>query len=203
MGLTPHKFAEIQVLDAKGNPCKLNEPGLLVANSPCNMVGYIDENLNKNVYVFDTNGRKWLSLNTYSYKSDKSRIKMKGRMGAYIESSLGIIPYYLIEDIIDVDDDILSSCLVKVGDKYVCHIEKQPLISEEKLNEIVENCQNRLTCALPKDVIDRLYLRIRSNKESFPLSPSGKRNYQELISEGITDKCIKVESVKKLIKNIK
>lgn len=201
LGLTPHKFAEIQVLDAKGNPCKLNEPGLLVANSPCNMVGYIDENLNKNVYVFDTNGRKWLSLNTYSYKSDKSRIKMKGRMGAYIESSLGIIPYYLIEDIIDVDDDILSSCLVKVGDKYVCHIEKQPLISEEKLNEIVENCQNRLTCALPKDVIDRLYLRIRSNKEPFPLAPSGKRNYQELISEGITDKCIKVESVKKLIKH--
>ena len=91
----------------------------------------------------------------------------------------------------------------KSGDKYVCHIEKQPLISEEKLNEIVENCQNRLTCALPKDVIDRLYLRIRSNKESFPLAPSGKRNYQELISEGITDKCIKVESVKKLIKNIK
>ena len=154
LGLTPHKFAEIQVLDAKGNPCKLNEPGLLVANSPCNMVGYIDENLNKNVYI-------------------------------------------------DVDDEILSSCLVKVGDRYVCHIEKQPLISEEKLNEIVENCQNRLTCALPKDVIDRLYLRIRSNKESFPLAPSGKRNYQELISEGITDKCIKVESVKKLIKNIK
>ena len=85
---------------------------------------------------------------------------------------------------------------------YACRLNKY-IGSEDVSFVIVENCQNRLTCALPKDVIDRLYLRIRSNKESFPLAPSGKRNYQELISEGITDKCIKVESVKKLIKNIK
>ena len=185
LGLTPHKFVEIDVLDKNGKPCKLNEPGLLVANSPCNMLKYTNEELNKNIYVTDSNGKKWLSLNTYSVKSDKRRIKMKGRMGAYIESSFGNIPYYLIEDIVDVDSDILSSCLVKVGDSYVCHIEKQPLVDDSKLDTIIEKCINRLTCGLPKEITERLYIRVRSNLESFPVAPSGKRDYQALINEGI------------------
>ena len=200
LGLTPHKFVQIEVLNSEGEYCKLNEPGLLVANSPCNMLRYTDDKLNKKSYVLDANGNRWLSLNTYSYKSDNRRIKMKGRMGAYIESSVGNIPYYLIEDIVDVDSDIMSSCLVKVGDNYVCHIEKQPLVKEEKMNEIIEKCQKRLICALPDDVVSRLYLRVRNNEESFPLAPSGKRNYGALINEGITDKCIKIDNVKKLIK---
>lgn len=200
LGLTPHKFVEIDVLDKNGKPCKLNEPGLLVANSPCNMLKYTNEELNKNIYVTDSNGKKWLSLNTYSVKSDKRRIKMKGRMGAYIESSFGNIPYYLIEDIVDVDSDILSSCLVKVDDSYVCHIEKQPLVDDSKLDTIIEKCINRLTCGLPKEITERLYIRVRSNLESFPVAPSGKRDYQALINEGINEKCIKVQICKRLVK---
>lgn len=200
LGLTPHKFVEIDVLDKNGKSCKLNEPGLLVANSPCNMLKYTNEELNKNIYVTDSNGKKWLSLNTYSVKSDKRRIKMKGRMGAYIESSFGNIPYYLIEDIVDVDSDILSSCLVKVGDSYVCHIEKQPLVDDSKLDTIIEKCINRLTNGLPKEITERLYIRVRSNLESFPVAPSGKRDYQALINEGINEKCIKVQICKRLVK---
>ena len=200
LGLTPHKFVEIDVLDKNGKPCKLNEPGLLVANSPCNMLKYTNEELNKNIYVTDSNGKKWLSLNTYSVKSDKRRIKMMGRMGAYIESSFGNIPYYLIEDIVDVDSDILSSCLVKVGDSYVCHIEKQPLVDDSKLDTIIEKCINRLTNGLPKEITERLYIRVRSNLESFPVAPSGKRDYQALINEGINEKCIKVQICKRLVK---
>lgn len=200
LGLTPHKFVEIDVLDKNGKPCKLNEPGLLVANSPCNMLKYTNEELNKNIYVTDSNGKKWLSLNTYSVRSDKRRIKMKGRMGAYIESSFGNIPYYLIEDIVDVDSDILSSCLVKVGDSYVCHIEKQPLVDDSKLDTIIEKCINRLTNGLPKEITERLYIRVRSNLESFPVAPSGKRDYQALINEGINEKCIKVQICKRLVK---
>ncbi len=200
LGLTPHKFVQIEVLNSRGEYCKLNEPGLLVANSPCNMLGYTDDNLNKKAYVFDVNGNRWLSLNTYSYKSDNRRIKMKGRMGAYIKSSMGDIPYYLIEDIVDIDNDIMSSCLVKVGDNYVCHIEKQPLVKEDKINEIIDKCKKRLISSLPDDVVSKIYLRVRNNLESFPLAPSGKRDYNELINEGITDNCIKIENAKKLIK---
>ena len=164
------------------------------------MLKYTNEELNKNIYVTDSNGKKWLSLNTYSVKSDKRRIKMKGRMGAYIESSFGNIPYYLIEDIVDVDSDILSSCLVKVGDSYVCHIEKQPLVDDSKLDTIIEKCINRLTNGLPKEITERLYIRVRSNLESFPVAPSGKRDYQALINEGINEKCIKVQICKRLVK---
>lgn len=200
LGLTPHKFACVDVLDKNGNPCRINEPGLLVASSPCNMVGYTNEELNKNVYVTDANGKKWLSLNTYSIKSDNRRIKMKGRMGSYITSKFGNIPYYLIEDVIDIDKDILSSCLVKVGDNYVCHIEKQPLVSDDKISSIISKCIARLTSAIPCDVCDKLYIRFRSNSESFPLAPSGKRDYQALINEGLNDSCIKVQVNKRLVK---
>lgn len=192
LGLTPHRFVEIEVLDSNGKPCKLNKPGLLVANSPCNMIKYTNEELNKEAYVTDFNGKKWLSLNTYSYKSDSKRIKMKGRLNNYIVSSRGNIPYYVIEDIVDMDSDkFMSSALVKVDDRYVCHIEMQPLISKDEADEALINCIKRFRYFLPEDIVNNLYIRIRSLNESFPLAPSGKRDMGALVREGITDECIK------------
>ena len=71
---------------------------------------------------------------------------------------------------------------------YVCHIEKQPLVDDSKLDTIIEKCINRLTNGLPKEITERLYIRVRSNLESFPVAPSGKRDYQALINEGINEK---------------
>lgn len=198
LGLTPHKFADIEVLNENGDYCQLGEPGLLVGNSPCSMMGYTDSKLNKNVYITDRYGKTWLNMGTYSYKSDSyGRIKMKGRMGSNIYSSNGQkIPYYLIEDEVSKDTKNIMSCsLVKVVENdvyyYVCHIELQPnaKLSEEK---VIESAIMRLNKILPQDILDILYLRVRSFEESFPLAPSGKRNTTALIEEGITEKCIDV-----------
>ena len=89
----------------------------------------------------------------------------------------------------------MSCSLVKVVENdayyYVCHIELQPNAkqSEEK---VIESAIMRLKKVLPQDILDILYLRVRSFEESFPLAPSGKRNTIALIEEGITEKCIDV-----------
>lgn len=198
LGLTPHKFADIEVLNENGGYCKLGEPGLLVGNSPCNMMGYTNEKLNDTIYVTDMYGKTWLNMGTYSYKSDNyGRIKMKGRMGNIIYSSTGqTIPYYLIEDEVSKDTKNIMSCsLIKVvendTDYYVCHIEFQPNAKLPK-EKILESIIMRLNNILPQDILDILYLRVRCFEESFPLAPSGKRNTPALIEEGITEKCIGV-----------
>ena len=120
---------------------------------------------------------------------------MKGRLNNYIVSSSGNVPYYAIEDIVDMDsDNIMSSTLVKVDDRYVCHIEMQPLISLSDANRALFNCIERLNSTLPEDIVNNLYIRVRSSKESFPLAPSGKRDIVSLVREGITDECIKCSS---------
>lgn len=193
LGLTPHKFAEIEVLNEKGDYCNIGEPGLLVANSPCNMLGYTDSNLDESISVIDSHGKKWLSLGTYSYKSDKfGRIKMKGRLKDKIKLQNGeIIPYYMIEDIILLDTKNIMSCsfVQNYEGYYVCNLEIQPT-SQNSINKILKSCVERLNNSIPTQILDNIYFRIRSFEESFPLAPSGKRNTAELINETVDEKCI-------------
>ena len=88
-------------------------------------------------------------------------------------------------------DKFMSSALVKVDDRYVCHIEMQPLISTDEADEALINCIKRFRYFLPEDIVNNLYIRIRSLNESFPLAPSGKKDMGALVREGITDECIK------------
>ena len=189
LGLTPHKFVDLEVLNKNGEYCSIGEPGLLVANSPCNMMSYTDEKLNKNIEITDAYGKKWLNLGTYSYKSDSyGRIKMKGRLNSVIYTSDNQeVPYYLIEDIINKDTkNIMSVTLVKTEDRYVCHIELQP----EKINgyeEVINSIMERLKNSIPKEILEVLYIKVR---ETFPIAPSGKRDSGSLVNEGITSDCI-------------
>ena len=198
LGLTPHKFVDVAVLDENGNFCKNNEPGLLVANSPCEMIGYTDEELNKNTHVVDNNGKKWLSLGTYSYIDDTGRVKMKGRMGSYITLSDGQkLPYYLIEDIILLDTKNVMSCsVVKEKDgNIVCHIELQPF-KKKKEEECCKGIIGRIEKTLPEEIKNNLFIRMRDNIESFPLDPSGKRSLSTLSKTGIDDKTIQYDEFK-------
>lgn len=198
LGLTPLKFADVEVLDENGEYCSIGQPGLLVANSPCSMKGYYYQpELNNNIIIHDKYGKSWYNLGTYSYKSDKNgRIKMKGRMGSEIYSVNGEkIPYYYIEDIVLEDTkNILSCSLIKPdadNEEYVCHIELQPN-ARYSVEMALESCANRLTSEIPKDILDKIYFRVRDFNESFSIAPSGKRDYGSLIEEGITDQCLPV-----------
>lgn len=199
LGLTPHKFAEIDVLDEKGNSCKVNEPGRLVANSPCEMIGYTDDELNKHTHVQDASGKTWLDLTTYSYKDRTGRIKMKGRMNSYLTLSDGSkVPYYLIEDSVLKDTKNVMSCST-VNDEennLICHIEFQP--HKKKSEEAArKSVIERINSDFNDEVKDKLYIRFRDNKESFPLDPSGKRSTSTLKKVGIDEKTISFNDLKK------
>lgn len=203
IGLTPHRFADIEVLDENGEYCKVGEPGLLVANSPCNMIGYTDDRLNKNIYVTDKYGKTWLSLGTYSYKSDNyGRIVMKGRLNSNIYLSNGEkIPYYFIEDTILHDvKNIMSSTVVKTNDNhYVCHIELQPETKVLK-EEIIDSLMMRLYDRFPSELLKNLYINIRT---SFPVAPSGKRDISSLVLENNVDDFISCKKYFDLNCNVK
>lgn len=193
LGLTPHRFVDLEILNDDGYYCDVGEPGLLVANSPCNMLSYTDQSLNKNIYVTDAYGKTWLNLGTYSYKSDDTgRIKMKGRLNNNIVTDDGkIVPYYFIEDVVSKDTkNIMSTTLVKISDdKFVCHIELQPN-KKSGYDNIIEGVMVRLKASVPEEVLEKLYIKERDFSNSFPLAPSGKRNCEALIEEGITEDCI-------------
>ena len=197
LGLTPHKFCEIDVLDNNGKSCDVNEPGLLVAISPCTMMGYTDPSLNKNTYVTDSNGRKWFSLGTYSYKDKTGRIKMKGRMNSYITLNDGtIIPYYLIEDTILKDTkNIMSCCVVDVCDSLVCHIEFQPF-KQQSFDKIVDSILSRIDMEFSDELKEKLYFRFRDNIESFPIDPSGKKSLSTLKNIGIDSETLSFDELK-------
>lgn len=201
LGLTPHKFASVAVLDENGEHCKVNEPGLLVANSPCEMIGYTDEELNKNTHVVDANGKKWLSLGTYSYLDTTGRIKMKGRMGSYEVLKDGSkMPHYSIEDIVLADTKNVMSCSVikSEDDHLVCHIELQPFKQKSK-EECFKGIIGRINSNVPDEIKDKLFIRIRDNIESFPLDPSGKRSISTLKRIGLDEKTLSYKDFEKNI----
>lgn len=205
LGLMPHKFADTEVLREDGTYCEINEPGLLVANSPCEMTGYTDDELNKYTHITDAYGKQWLNLGTYSYKDTTGRIKMKGRMGNFIQMSNGeIIPYYYIEDIILLDTKNIMSCSVISDDEnnLICHIEMQPYKPKSE-ETVIKEVLERIDFNIDDEVKNRIYLRFRSNIESFPLDPSGKRSISTLRKIGIDNKTLSFFKLQKMYCNEK
>ena len=187
LGLTSIPFAWFEVLDEKGDYCDLFEPGLLVEKSPCIMLGYADKKLNKDAFVTDKYGNKYLNTGTYSYKTDKKRVKMKGRMTDNIFLSNGEkFPLYKIEDVVLKDTKNVMSCTVVDINNHdlVCHIELQPLTKTNK-KKIYKSIADRMIKYLPIEVLDITYIKIRNNEDSFPIDPSGKRSISMLKDEGI------------------
>lgn len=201
LGLTPHSFVDLEVLDKNGNYCPIGKPGLLVINGPCNMLGYADSKLNDNIYITDSKGKKWLNQGAYSYKTDnQGRVKMKGRPNSYITLSDGSeLPYYIIEDTIGKDiKNIMVAVLLKVDEEnYVCHIELQ---RENKLSQekIIDSIMNRLLNNIPEEALKKLYIKIIP---SFPVAPSGKRNTAPLFEEDIFENTISCSDYLKLKNN--
>lgn len=201
LGLTPLAFAEIEVLDENMDYCKIGQPGMLVANNPCTMVGYTDEKLNKNMYLIDKYGKKWANLGTYAYKSDKTgRIKMKSRPTDVFTLWDGTkVPFYIVEDIILSDTKNIMSCsLVKSNDgHYVCHIETQPSSKKSKF-DILNSCVKRLDKKVSGEIVNNIVFRLRDFDESFPLDPSGKRSIKTLKAEKTDERSISPLTIKKL-----
>ncbi len=197
LGIIPFNMIEYEILNHDGDYCALNEPGLLVVNSPTSFSGYTDEQIDPSAYVFDKYGKKWINMGTLAYKSDEraQSIKMKGREKDFVILKDGtFFPIFKIEESISKDTKNIMSCtVIKTDDNvYVCHIEKQPN-SSKRIEDVLSSCALRLEKEIPEEIFNKIYFRVRSYEEGFPISKSGKRDFNSLRSEKDYENMIYVE----------
>ena len=207
IGLTTLPFAETEVLDKNGRYCKLNEIGLLVGKSPADMTKYYyDENDFDKLHINDlhvesVDGKRWLSLTNYAFKSDNNRrIKIKGRLDDAFIVNGRTIHLFEIEDVVLKDTkNVMSTTAVKVydatmGEAIVIHVEFSPIMISS-FARALDSLNVRLKKAFPKELVDKMFIRLHSNVESFPIAPSGKRDRGALIAEGLDlTKCFAINS---------
>lgn len=204
IGMGVYDMVQIKALREDGTYCGPMEPGNLVANSPCNMLGYYDnEEANKRFFIKSAYGKTWGNLGTYGYIDKKGNVYVKGR----ISNTDTMIPNYRIADVILKDTKKIMSCEVvnvKKDDQisYVAHLEPQMDVTfnEEK---VLKSAASRCSIEFGEDLLEKLYFRIRTNNESFKLLHTGKRNNIALVDEGISEKCVNAKSLFAEEKSIK
>lgn len=204
LGLNALPFAEVRVVNEAGRYAKDNEDGYFVVKSPCDMLGYYynEKDFPKlhidDPYVETNDGRRWLKISNVGHRTSCNSFKFKDRLNNNIELADGtVIPLYKIKDCILRDTkNILCGSLVKVNDELVgeslmMHIMLQPDKKKAK-EDIILDTIARLKREFPREVLDKIYIRVRRPDEIFAVAPSGKRDNNALVSEGYTDNCVSV-----------
>lgn len=189
-GMKPVPFAHVAVFRPHKNgiyrECKYNEIGLLAANSVSTMAGYKgNAEATKKLLITDERGREWVSANVYGYIDSLGSVHVKGRANGFAWlMDKREMPDFAIEDLICEDfKNILSCSISHVGNEeqklLVANIELQPFHQKTE-QMILKSLGERCGRNLPKDYINRMYIRKFDSKHSFPLTISGKRSIRGL-----------------------
>ncbi len=186
-----YDLMEMEVLDKEGKYCKPMELGRLVANSATGMDRYDNEEEATNkYYITDYYGKRWGNLNVYGYIDKWNRVYVKGRIG---ENDPEIKPFEISKEIETDYKNIMSCEVVPEQDEkgnlnYVAHVEFQ---YGKKVNErrVLLAAEKRVCRKFGKSITDRLYFRVRTFEEGYPILFTTKRNVLALKEEGISDKC--------------
>lgn len=194
-GMKPFLLAKPIVLKEDGSICKPYELGRLAANSICTMKSYRDnEKATEEFYIKDKYGRKHGDQRVWAYLDKKYSVHMLGRMGNELKVADTTIPTFKVADVILEDlKNILSCEVVNIKNKenqdiLVAHIELQP-DSQKVVDKVLYEAYKRITDNFYPEVASRILFRLRSNKESYPLTGCGKRNVPFLEEEGISENC--------------
>lgn len=205
LGLNVLPFAEVVILDEQGNYRKPLEKGVIGVKSPCDMMGYYysGEDFSKlhvdSPYIEAEDGRRFLVMSNVAYMTKSGSVKIKDRLNNNVLLDDGeVIPVYEICDaVLDDTKNIMTGSLVKINDEYigeayVMHIILQPGANKDRA---LASLSKRLEAKFSTSLLDKLYIRIRSIEEGFPVAPSGKRDVHPLIEEGYTSKCLSVKNL--------
>ncbi len=182
-GLVPFQLAELAILREDGTECDYGEDGVLVANSPCTMKEYRDDSgSTRKFFVRDAYGRIWANCFVWAYMNKHGRIHIHDRVGNEIELKNGYkLPMYKISDIILKNENILSCETVTNGEKIISYVENYPNMEiDRKL--LYEKTRKNIMEKWGRDVVDIYSIQWISNKQSFVLTKSGKRNMAYLES---------------------
>ena len=138
-------------------------------------------------------------MSNVAYMTKSGSVKIKDRLNNNVILDDGeVIPVYEICDaVLDDTKNIMTGSLVKINDEYigeayVMHIILQPEANKEKA---LASLSKRLKSKFSPELLDKLYVRVRSIEEGFPVAPSGKRDIHPLIEEGYSSKCLSVKNL--------
>lgn len=195
-GLKVYGMVQLAVLDENGKKLPNGQVGRLVAKTPTTMKYYKNNPKATNeFYIRDASGELWTDCNVYAVIEKYGTLEVLERIGKEIILENGKkLPLYCIGKEIEKDTKhVLSYEVVNVDNEIVIHLEFQP---ERKNNveKILMGIKERVLKKYGVEVVNKIkYFRIHSFEEGFPYNASGKRSYQALLEEGISEKCIDVE----------
>lgn len=191
IGLGYYDFVDLQVLREDGTYCKPMEMGRLVANSPLSMERYQnDPEASSNFFVTDASGKTWGDLCCYGYVDKWDKVYIKGRIGKHDPE----IKTFQVADEILKDKNIMSCEVVVLQGEantliYVAHVEMQ-YRKQVNIKKTLLKAEKRCFQKFNDKLKDRLFFRVRDNKEGFPVMFTTKRNVTALNEEGLSEQCI-------------
>ena len=178
-GFRTYNMVDVDVLDEDGNSCNYNEIGRIVANSPCTMLYYKNnQEATDKFFIKDNSGAIWGDCTVFGYKDKYGEIHIKGR----INSKDKIQPFQIADVILKDTKNILSCEVIKQEENYVIHFRVMPESKIKDTNELINSINNRCINVFGKCFTSKF---IYNKRGDFPLSGCGKRNNIELTKEGI------------------
>lgn len=184
IGLQTAGMALVDVIDENGNSCEIGQEGMIIVSSPCNMNGYYyEKELDKDCFMYDYKGNKWLKVGAYGIKLDnKGNIRMAGRL--HDDFILGDIkiPVFKFEDVVQKDTkNILAAhaFFYEESNELVIFVEQSPF-SKENFKALEESIYNRLNKVFNKEVMDNVIIKQVDPSLGVPLAPSGKADRNAL-----------------------
>lgn len=191
-GLQKYSMVQLAVLDKYGHKLPAGQVGLLVAKTPT-MMKYYKNNAEatKNFYVTDAEGRTWSNCNSYAAIDKCGTTNMLERLGRELIIDNNKFPLFYIGKEVECDTKhIMSYEVVNIDNTAVVHLEFQP-DAKNNVKKILSGIEKRIENKYGKEISDKVVYRIRSFEEGFVGTQCEKRNYNALVNEGITEKCIK------------
>ena len=195
IGMTPFKLADCTVLRENGEEADVGEIGRIVSNSPCTMLGYVNNpDANAKFWITDSEGRRWADNGVYGYMDSSGKVHIKDRYtNKYKISDECKYPLFEITDAIACDSKNILMCETVFdapSDQIVINLEMQPDKKSRSI-DVIKSADNRIRKKLPYEIYSRINYRVKNNEESFPMNPSGKRDVLELKEEKLTN-CFRV-----------
>ena len=188
------KYAMVQmaIFDKNGNKLPNGTIGILGVKTPTQMKEYKNnpEATRKSKFIA-SNGEVWNNCKAYAYIEKYGTLNILGRVGDELVLENGEeIPLFQIG--LEVERDtkhVLSYEVVNINNQIVVHIEFMPTTSKNK-EKILMSIKRRIINKFGEEVASKILYRVRSFEEGFIGNKSEKRNYQALVAEGITEKCV-------------
>lgn len=194
-GLKVYGMVQLAVLDQQGNELPKGKIGRLVAKTPTTMKAYKDnEKATANFYIRDAKGELWTDCNVYAVIEKYGTLEVLERVGKEIilEDGSKLPLFYIGKEIERDTKHILSYEVVNVDNEIVIHLEFQPG-RKNNIEKILIGIKERIFKKYGIEAVDKIKgFRIHSFEEGFPYNASGKRSYQALLEEGVSEKCFDV-----------